>query len=144
MPARKVIPADTLRVVRRRLDPLPPRAAERRVAVRHTAEMFGMSVASVDRALQAQSRPHTPRRADQGRPRALDARELEHDCAVIAAMKLRTRNRQGRHLSTVRAIELLERYGVETPDGHVQAPPGVLARGRRTAGCAHGDLTTSV
>jgi hypothetical protein len=47
---------------------------------------------------------------------------------VIAAMKLRTANKQGRHLSTAEALRLLETYGVETPDGHVQAPPGQLTK----------------
>lgn len=45
---------------------------------------------------------------------------------MIAALKLRTRNKQGRHLSTRRAIELLEHYGVETPHGLVRVPRGVL------------------
>ena len=48
--------------------------------------------------------------------------------AVIAALKLRTTNGKGRHLSTRRAIALLEEHGVETPDGHVRAPAGLLPR----------------
>jgi hypothetical protein len=43
-------------------------------------------------------------------------------------LKLRTTNGKRRHLSTQRAIALLEEHGVETPDGHVQAPIGVLRR----------------
>ncbi len=52
--------------------------------------------------------------------------ELERYCELIAALKLRTRNKQGRHLSTRRAIELLEQYGIETAQGLVQAPKGML------------------
>ena len=52
--------------------------------------------------------------------------DLERYCELIAALKLRTRNKQGRHLSTRRAIELLEQYGVETPQGLVRAPKGAL------------------
>ena len=52
--------------------------------------------------------------------------DLERYCELIAALKLRTRNKQGRHLSTRRAIELLEQYGVETPQGLVRAPKGML------------------
>jgi hypothetical protein len=33
--------------------------------------------------------------------------ELERYCELVAALKLRTTNKQGRHLSTKRAIELL-------------------------------------
>ena len=54
--------------------------------------------------------------------------QMERYCEVIAAMKLRTSNKQGRHLSTAEALRLLEAYGVETPDGHVQAPPGLLTK----------------
>jgi hypothetical protein len=52
--------------------------------------------------------------------------ELERYCELIAALKLRTINKQGRHLSTPRAIEILEQYGVETPQGLLRAPQGVL------------------
>ena len=54
--------------------------------------------------------------------------ELERYCELIAALKLRTTNKQGRHLSTRRAIELIEDYGVETPQGLVRAPKGLLSR----------------
>jgi hypothetical protein len=54
--------------------------------------------------------------------------ELERYCEVIAAMKLRTLNKQGRHVSTVRAIELLETYGMDTPTGFVQPPKGLLTK----------------
>jgi hypothetical protein len=47
---------------------------------------------------------------------------------VIAAIRLRTSNKQGRHLSTAEAIRLLEAYGIDTPDGHVRAPQGVLKK----------------
>jgi hypothetical protein len=53
---------------------------------------------------------------------------MERYCEVIAAMKIRTCNQKGRHLSTVRALELLEEYGLETPDGKVQPPKGLLTR----------------
>ncbi len=53
---------------------------------------------------------------------------MERYCELIAALKVRTTNRQGHHLSTARALELLEQYGVETPEGLIQAPPGVLTR----------------
>src|SRR5206468_4003791 len=65
-------------------------------------------------------------RGDRGTPHVLPQAELERDCELIAALKLRTTNKQGRHLSTQRAIELLEQYGVETPQGLIRAPQGVL------------------
>lgn len=53
--------------------------------------------------------------------------DLEYYCELIAALKLRTTNKAGRHLSTGRAIQLLEEYGVETQQGLVRAPAGVLS-----------------
>jgi hypothetical protein len=47
-------------------------------------------------------------------------------CEIVAALKIRTVNGQGRKLSTNRAIEILEEFGVDTPDGHVRADPGTL------------------
>jgi hypothetical protein len=58
----------------------------------------------------------------------MPADELERVCEIIAAMKIRTTNRKGRHLSTVRVLELLEKHGVDTPDGFVK-----LDKGRITA-----------
>jgi hypothetical protein len=61
-------------------------------------------------------------------PRVLPADQLEQYCEVIAALKLRTTNKQGRHLSTAEAIRLLEVHGVETPSGFLQAPAAVLKK----------------
>jgi hypothetical protein len=58
----------------------------------------------------------------------MPADELERLCEIVAAMKIRTTNRKGRHLSTVRVLELLEKHGVDTPDGFVK-----LDKGRITA-----------
>lgn len=67
-------------------------------------------------------------RADHGVPRILPRAEFERFCEVIAALKIRTSNKKGRHLSTVQAIRLLEEHGVETPDGLLRAPKAVLSR----------------
>jgi hypothetical protein len=68
------------------------------------------------------------RRSDRGTPRILPADQMQRYCEIIAAIKLRTSNKQGRHLSTAEAIRLIETYGIDTPNGHVQAPAGVLTR----------------
>ena len=52
--------------------------------------------------------------------------ELDHYCEVIAALKWRTENKKGHHISTGKAIEILEQHGVETPQGFVKAAPGLL------------------
>jgi SAM-dependent methyltransferase len=122
------IPAEALLDLRRRLDGLPPRHAERRTIVDGAADLFGVSRATVYRALQGQLRPKGLRRADRGVPRKIPQDALERFCEVIAALKIRTSNKKGRRLSTVRAIQLIEEHGVETPDGLVRAAPGLLNR----------------
>jgi hypothetical protein len=63
--------------------------------------------------LRRQLHPRPLRRSDRGKPKVIPAAELERYCETIAAMKLRTRNGKGRHLSTVQAIRILEEHGVE-------------------------------
>lgn len=67
-------------------------------------ELYGISSTSVYRALAQLQKPHAARRADHGKPRVLEQAELERYCELVAALKLRTTNKNGRHLSTRRAI----------------------------------------
>ncbi|KPC33443.1 Phage integrase family site specific recombinase [Pseudomonas syringae pv. cilantro] len=122
------IPDDSLTQLRQRLDRLPKKSPERAAQVATIAELYGVSPSTVYRALNLIHKPHAAHRADHGKPRVLQQAELERYCELIAALKLRTTNKQGRHLSTGRAIELLEDYGVETAQGLVKAPKGVLSR----------------
>lgn len=125
---RHQIPASALISIQQRLALLPARCSERKLLIDETANLYGISTATLYRLLRAQSRPKSIRRADQGQPRKLSPSEMENYCEVIAAFKIRTSNKQGRHISTTRAIELLEKYGVETPDGLVQPEPGLLTK----------------
>lgn len=125
---RNSIPVDSLLQLRQRLDRLPKRSPERTAQVAAIAELYGVSPSTVYRTLDLIHKPHAAQRADHGKPRVLPQSELERYCELIAALKLRTTNKQGRHLSTRRAIELLEDYGVETEQGLVKVPKGVLTR----------------
>jgi len=84
--------------------------------MQETATLYGVSEASLYRALRSRARPKALNRADRGVPRVLPRAELERYCETIAALKIRTANRKGRHLSTVQAIRLLEEHGIETPE----------------------------
>jgi hypothetical protein len=127
MPARP-LPAGAIEALRQRLSTLPSRRAERRQMIRETAETYDVSETTVYRALRRRTALQAVHRGDRGIPRVLPQDQLERYCELIAAMKLRTANKQGRHLSTVETIRLLEEYGVETPDGFVRAPKGLLKR----------------
>ena len=125
---QKQLPAEALLDVRQRLSMLPPRSPQRRQLIQATAQLYGVSEDTLYRILRDRLRPRAVHRADRGQPRVMSREQLERYCELIAALKLRTSNTQGRHLSTSEAIRLLETYGVETPAGHVQAPPSLLTK----------------
>ena len=125
---RKKIPSSALTNLRHRLDMLPSRCQERRQLMEETANLYGVSIDTLYRALRNSSRPKSINRSDSGTPRKLSLAEMELYCSVIAAMKIRTCNKKGRHVSTVRAIELLEDYGMETPQGFIKPPKGLLTK----------------
>ena len=122
----KKIPAEALIGLQQRLAGLPARSSERRRVLRDTAELYGICEQSLYRALAQRLRPKALRRSDRGIPRVLPLEELEHYCEVIAAMKVRTSNKKGRHLSTSEAIRLLEEFGVQTSQGLLKIPPCTL------------------
>ena len=124
----KVIPVDSLLQLRQRLDRLPPKSPQRAIQVAAVATLYGVSVTTVYRLLNDFNKPYAAHRADHGTPRVLPAQQLEQFCELVAALKLRTTNKNGRHLSTGRAIELLEDFGVETTQGLAKAPKGLLSR----------------
>lgn len=121
------IPADSLLALRQRLDRLPPKSPERAAQVKSIAELYAVSTDTVYRALRDLHKPKAAQRGDRGKPRVLPKAELEHYCELIAALKLRTTNKKGRHVSTRRAIELMEKYGLETPQGLIRVPNGLLS-----------------
>ena len=125
---RHQLPPEALLDLCRRRAALAPRSPERRALIQQTAALYGVSEDALYRALRARARPKALNRADRGVPRVLPQAELEHYCEVIAALKIRTSNKKGRHLSTVQAIRLLEEHGVETPAGLLRAPAAVLTR----------------
>ena len=125
---RRRPPDEILVTLRGRLEGLPARSPERQRLILGCADLHGVSIATIYRALRDQFRPRALHRSDRGRPRKLPPREMERFCELVAAIKLRTTNLKNRHLSTGRAIELLVEHGIETPEGLVRAPPGLLTR----------------
>jgi hypothetical protein len=123
---RKEIAAEALVALRRRLQVIPPRSPERRRVMQETARLYGVSEATLYRALRERMRPRALQRTDKGKPRVLPPAQMERYCEVVAALKVRTSNAKGRHLSTAQAIRLLETFGVDTPDGFLQVAPDVL------------------
>ena len=128
MPLGNAVPVEALAALRRRLSALPGRHSERGVLMQSTAQLYAISRATLYRLLRGERRPKDAHRADHGRPRSMPAPEIQRWCEIVAAMKVRTTNKKGRHLSTVRILQLLTEHGVDTPDGFQK-----LASGRLTA-----------
>ena len=124
MPVGVAVPVEALATLRRRLVALPARHPERGVLMKSTAQLYAVSRATLYRLLRGDRRPKDTHRADRGRPRSMPAPEIERWCEIVAAMKIRTTNKKGRHLSTVRTLQLLVEHGVDTPDGFEPAFPG--------------------
>ena len=61
--ARKQIPHEALIDLNRRLNLLPPRSHQRRIVLQQTAELYGVSEATLYRALRKQSRPRALKRS---------------------------------------------------------------------------------
>jgi len=83
--------------------------------MQETANLYGVSEQTLYRALAQRARPRALRRSDRGTPRVLPQDKMAYYCELIAALKFRTSNKKGRHLSTGEAIRLIEEFSVETP-----------------------------
>ena len=123
---RKSFSAEALLDLRRRLSAFPPRSEARRAVMQETAALYGVTEWTLYRALREHVRPKALRRADYGGSKRLPTAEMERYCELVAAIKLRTSNKQGRCLSTGEAIRLLEEHGMKTPDGYVKPAKGLL------------------
>ena len=73
-------------------------------------------------AAARQRRPKEAKRADRDRPRSMPAAEIERWCEIVAAMKVRTTNKKGRHLSTARILQLLASTVWRRPRGCRSSP----------------------
>ncbi|MFB2875444.1 IS481 family transposase [Floridanema aerugineum] len=122
------MPSEALVQLRQRLELFPPRSRERRKLIEEAATSYDVSLDTLYRALRERARPKAEGPSDRGTPRKLSTAEMERYCEIIAAFKIRTSNKKGRHVSTARAIQLLEEYGMETPDRFVQPPQGLLTK----------------
>lgn len=128
MPREKTVPAEALLELKRQLELLPPRSPERLRSVERCAESFGVTTSTMYRQLRRVVQLRQVHRVDKGQSRALPKEDILTFCDVIAALKVRTRNKKGRRMSTRTAIGLLETSGVETPQGLVRVPAGLLKR----------------
>lgn len=120
------VPVEAITILRRRLAALPARHPERLLLMASTASLYAVSRATLYRLLRGDRRAKGAHRSDRGKPRVMTWSEVERWCEIVAAMKVRTTNKKGRHLSNARILELLVEHGVETPEGLEKLAPGRL------------------
>lgn len=125
-PNKRTIAQEVLIDLHRRLEGLPVRCKERRDVVEQAAQLYGVSESTLYRYLRTLYQPKPVRRSDLGKPRIMASGQMERYCEIIAALKIRTLNKNGRHISTVGAIQLLETSGIDSDYGFIKLAPGQL------------------
>jgi hypothetical protein len=123
---RKRLPFEVLMALQNQLDALSPRNAKRKQLIEETSESFGVSASTVRRLLRNHQLPYVALRSDYNQPRSIPEADMRRYCELIAALKLRTTNKKGRHLSTRACINLLTKHGIETSEGLIKVEPGLL------------------
>ncbi len=124
----KRIPVEQLIILHNQLGAHFLRAPARKALVEEFAQIFGVTPSTVYRQLRQSVDFSHHKRKDFNQTRAISSDDMLMYCRLIAALKIRTSNKNNRHLSTPKCIEILELHGVETTSGLVKAPIGLLKR----------------
>ncbi len=124
----KQLPHEQLIILHNQISVYSTRDAMRRKLITEFAQTFDISIATVRRQLKVCTTLSCNRRIDFNKPRIISADIMQYYCKLIAALKLRTSNKKGRHLSTIRCIKILEEHGIETDGKLVKVPTGLLKK----------------
>jgi len=124
--ASKRIAQEVLIDLHRRIDNLPARDAARREIIKQASDLYGVSESTLYRQLSQVKKPKSVQRSDAGRPRNIPEEKMMQYCEIIAALKIRTTNKNGRHISTVTALDVLESTGVDSEYGFIKLSKGLL------------------
>lgn len=122
----KKIPPESIIKIKDQLNMLSVRSPERSEIINIAAKFYGVSKDKIYRCLKDFNHPGSIHRADRGKPRKISEQDMKLYCEIIAAFKMRTRNKKGRHISTGRALEILEDFGIIMPDGLIKIDKGIL------------------
>ena len=122
----KRIAQEVLIDLHRRIENLPARDAARREIIKQASDLYGVSESTLYRQLSQVKKPKSVQRSDANRPRNIPEDKMMQYCEIIAALKIRTTNKNGRHISTVTALDVLESTGVDSEYGFIKLPKGLL------------------
>jgi transposase InsO family protein len=126
--SKNTIPLESIIILHNNLAGLSARNPKKRRLQEEAAKGFSVSLSTVRRALRNYIKPKSVKRSDFNRPRTVSAADMQNYCELIAALKIRTRNKKGRHLSTPRAMWILENHGVEVGGTKIMAPQNILKK----------------
>lgn len=124
----KLIPTEQLIALYNKMLSFSARHPERKRLIDSFADSFGVCESTVRRQLREHVLLTETSRLDRNLPRVISANEMLLYCQIVAALKLRTSNKKNKHLSTKACIVILEEHGVETEQGLIKAPKGVLKK----------------
>ena len=126
--SQNTIPLESIIILHNNLAGLSARSPEKRRLQEEAAKGFDVSLSTVRRALRNYRKPKSTKRRDFNCPRTISAVDMQTYCELIAALKIRTRNKKGRHLSTPGAMLILENHGVEIEGTKIMAPKNALKK----------------
>ena len=125
--SKNSLPLESIIILHNNLIGLSTRNPEKKRLQEEAAKGFGVSLSTVRRSLRNYRNPKS-RRRDFNHSRIINVAEMQTYCELITALKIRTTNKKGRHLSTPRALWILENHGVEVDGKKVIAPKNVLKK----------------
>ncbi len=120
------IPIETLVHLSNQLSLYPARDLRRKTLIKEVADSFGLTERTVYRYLKERDRLALTQRRDAKKPRIMTDAEAKQYTEIVAAMQLRTTNKNGRKLPVKGCIRLLEDSGVMIDGKLIQAPKGLL------------------
>lgn len=124
----KQIPLEQLIMLYNQISTYSARNPMRKKMISQFADSFDISAATVRRQLRVCSTLSNNKRVDFNKPRVVSVERMQYYCKLIAALKLRTSNKKGRHLSSIRCIKILEEHGIEANGSLIKVPIGLLKK----------------
>jgi len=125
---KKPIPTEVIVGLYHQITNLSAKNPQRKALISETALAFNVSHSTVRRTLKNYRQPSPIFRSDYNKPRKISMEEMQRYCELIAALKIRSTNRKGKHLSTPRAIWILENHGIDLEGKRIIPPKGLLTK----------------
>lgn len=126
--SRSSIPIESIVILHNNLTGLSARNPKRRHLQEEVAKSFGVSLSTIRRTLRIYQKPKSIKRADFNCQRNISSEEMRNYCELVAALKIRTTNKKGRHLSTPRILWILENHGIEIDGKKIIVPKNLLKK----------------